>query len=118
MVKNINSNTELQDDIKRYGSGFREDTILDSLFTPIVGINIANISISKGEKSPNGLSFAGISLSFKAQDITTLSNFLDYLTNKKTNSKSYIIKNLTFPLDTTKNEPISASIELNMYYFE
>lgn len=74
--------------------------------------------MSKGEKSPNGLSLATISLSLKAQDVGTLNNFLNYLTNSKTNKKSYIIKNLSFPLDTTKNDPVAASIELAMYYFE
>lgn len=116
MTKDIENNVGLQDDIGRYGSEFREDAILDSLFTPINGVNIANISISKGEKTPNGLSLATIALSFKVQDITTLNRFLDYLTNSKTNKRSYIIRNLNFPLDTTKNEPVSASMELGMYY--
>ncbi|MDD5197423.1 MAG: hypothetical protein PHN60_01030 [Candidatus Gracilibacteria bacterium] len=118
MAKNIENDAELQNDIERYAGDFREDTVLDSLFAPMNGVNIANISISKGEKSPNGLSLANISLSFKVQDINALNNFLNYLTNSKTNKKSYIIKNLNFPLDTTKNEPVSANIELSMYYFE
>lgn len=118
MAKNIENDVELQSDIERYAGDFREDTILDSLFATINGISIANISMAKWEKVPNGLSLANISLSFKAQDTNTLNNFLNYLTNSKTNKKSYIIKNLNFPLDTTKNEPVSASLELSMYYFE
>lgn len=118
MTKNMESNPELQGDIGRFGSDFREDTILDSLFAPINGISIANISMSKWEKSPNGLSIATISLLLKAQDREILNNYLNYLTTSKTNKKSYIIKNLNFPLDTTKNESLSASIELGMYYFE
>jgi len=118
MAKNIENNVELQNDIERYAGDFREDTILDNLFAPMTGINIANIAMSKGEKSPNGLSLANISLSFKAQDVSTLNNFLSYLTNDKTGKKSYIIKNLNFPLDTTKAGPVSANIELAMYYFE
>lgn len=118
MAKSIENDVELQSNIERYAGDFREDTILDSLFATINGISIANISIAKGEKVPNGLSLANISLSLKAQDTNTLNNFLNYLTNSKTNKKSYIIKNLNFPLDTTKNEPVSASLELGMYYFE
>lgn len=118
MTKNIASNVELQGDIERYGSEFREDTILDSLFAPIGGISIANISISKGEKSPNGLSIANISLSLKAQDRTTLGNFLNYLTSSKINKKSYIIKSVNFPLDTTKDEAMAVNLELGMYYFQ
>lgn len=118
MEKNIANNEELQNDIERYAGDFREDAVLDSIFAPMNGINIANITMSKGEKSPNGLSIATISLSFKAQDTNALNNFLDYMTNSKKNKKSYIIKNLNFPLDTTKNAPVSANIELGMYYFE
>lgn len=117
-AKAIESDTVLQSDIERYAGAFREDTIFDSLFATINGINIASISISKGEKSPNGLSLASISLSLKAQDSNALNNFLNYLTNSKTGKKSYIIKSLTFPLDTTKNDPISVNIELGMYFFE
>lgn len=117
-AKTIENNKELQNDIERYAGDFREDAILDSIFAPINGISIANIAISKGDKTPNGLSLAAISLSLKAQDTNTLNNYLAYLTNSKTNKKSYIIKELSFPLDTTKNDPVAASVELAMYYFE
>ncbi len=119
MKKAIDDNVSLQAEISRYGGEFREDAILDSIFSPEnKGISIANISMSKGEKTANGLSLANISLSFKAQDYYSLNNFLNYLTEGKNNSKSYVIKNFSFPLDTTKNEAVSASIELGMYYFE
>ncbi|MDD2891650.1 MAG: hypothetical protein PHQ95_01675 [Candidatus Gracilibacteria bacterium] len=118
MAKNIESNIELQDDLGRYGDTFREDTIIDSIFTPVNGINIANITMSKGEKAPNGLSLATISLSLKAQNIATLESFLNYLTNSKTNKKSYIIKSLNFPFDTTRDSSVSVMMELGMYYFE
>lgn len=118
MSKNIENDVGLQSDIERYAGDFREDTIFDSLFAPINGISIANIALSKGEKSPNGLSLATISLSLKAQDVNTLNSFLDYLTNSKINKKSYIVKSLNFPLDTTKNEAVPVSLELGMYYFE
>lgn len=118
IVLNIQTNTEFQDDIERYGGQFREDTILNSLFVPITGISIASIALSEGERTPNGLSLATISLSFKAQDTNTLNAFLNYLTNSKINKKSYIIQSLNFPLDTTKNEPVSGNIELGMYYFK
>lgn len=117
--ENIDNDIALQNDISRYGGDFREDSILDSIFSPInTGINITSISMSKGEKTTNGLSLATISLSFKAQDIYTLNKFLDYLTTEKNNSKSYVIKHLNFPFDTTKNEAVSVGIELGMYYFE
>lgn len=118
LEKSIESNTELNNDIERFAGEFREDSIFNSIFATINGINIANISISKGEKSPNGLSIASISLSLKAQDSTALSNFLNYLTNSQVDKKSYIIKSLNFPFDSTKNEPVSVSLELGMYYFE
>jgi hypothetical protein len=118
MAKNIESNVELQNDIGRYGDAFREDTIIDSIFAPFNGISIANIALLKGEKTPNGLSLATISLSLKAQDISTLESFLNYLTNDKMNKKSYIIKSLNFPFDTTRDTPVSVMIELGMYYFE
>ncbi|MDD2917227.1 MAG: hypothetical protein PHH70_05270 [Candidatus Gracilibacteria bacterium] len=118
LKKKIESNIELQNDIERYGANFREDVIYNSIFAPINGVNISSVSLGKGEKDPNGLSVASISVSLKAQDITALNNFLEYLTNGKTNKKSYVIKSLNFPLDTTKNDPIAASLELNMYFFE
>jgi hypothetical protein len=112
MKKNIITNAALQNDIGRYGYEFRENEIIDSLFASMNGISIASIAMSKGEKSPNGLSIATISLSLKAQDINSLYNFLNYLTSSKINKKSYIINSLDFPLDTTKNEPISVSLSL------
>lgn len=118
MKTNIASDQELQMDIGRYGGEFREDTIFNSLFSPINGINIASISLSKGEKTPNGLSLATITLSLKTEDINSLSNFLNYLTNSKINKKSYIINSLNFPFDTVKNDPVSVSLNLGMYYFE
>lgn len=118
LKKQIESDTSLQGDIERYGADFREDAIYNSVFAPINGVNIASVTLSKGEKSPNGLSIASISLALKAQDIGSLNNYLEYLTNGKNNKKSYIIKSLSFPFDTTKNDPVSATLELGMYYFE
>lgn len=69
-------------------------------------------------KAPNGLSVSDISLSLKAENILALNNYLDYLTNSKTNKKSFVIKNLSFPFDTTKNEAVSANLTISMYYFE
>lgn len=118
LVKEITENASLQSDIERYAGDFREDQIIDSLFTRINGVSIASISMSPGEKAPNGLSLANISLAFRADDLTSLTNFLEYLTTSKANKKSYIVKNISFPLDQSKNEPISSSVELGMYYFK
>lgn len=117
-VQNIETSVELQSDIERYAGDFREDVIFDSIFTPAKGISIATVSLSKGEKMPNGLSLATISVSLKAQDTNVLGEFLNYLTKSEINKKSYIINSLTFPLDTTKNEAVSVNMELAMYYFE
>ena len=118
MTKNVEQDTALLSDIERYAGNFREDIIFDNLFALINGISIANISLSPWEKSPNGLSLANISLSIKAQDMNALTNYLNNLTRSTIGKKSYIIKNLSFPLDTTKNEPIAASLEISMYYFK
>ncbi len=118
LINTIKTNTGLLDDIERFGSTFREDIIIDSLFAHINGISIASFSVSRGEKSPNGLSLATVSLSLKAEDISALSNYLNYLTNSKANKRSYVIKNISFPLDTTKNEAVSVNLSLGMYYFE
>jgi|GEM_PF-5736054 len=118
VAKNIEADKAVSDTIERFGGTFREDAILDSLFVPTTGVSISNITMNKGEKLPNGLSEANISLSFQSQDITKLNTFLEYLTSGKTNKKSYVIKNFSFPFDTTKNEPITSSIELGMYYLD
>ena len=116
--KEIAENASLQSDIERYAGVFREDTILDSLFAPMDGVNISSVSIAHGEKMPNGLSLANLNLTFQAQDLTTLKGFLNYLTASKTNKKSYMIKSLSFPFDLSKNEPITSNVTLGMYYFE
>lgn len=118
IAKNIESDKAMSDNIERFAGAFREDAILDSLFTPTTGVSISNVTMNKGEKLPSGLSEANISLSFQSQDITTLNTFLEYLTAGKTNKKSYVIKNFSFPLDTTKNEPIASTVELGMYYLD
>lgn len=118
MAKSIETNVELQNDMARYAGDFREDIIIDSIFSPISGVSIASMSMSEWEKAPNGLSLANITLSLKVRDRDTLNKFLNYLTNSKINTKSYIIKSLTFPFDTTKDEPVSVSLELSMHYFK
>lgn len=116
--KSIDTDAVLKGDMEKYASDFREDTILESIFTPMRGVGISNLSMARGEKLPNGLSMANISLSFRTQDIATLSKFFEYLTTGKANKKSYIIKSFSFPFDTTKNDPISSTVELGMYYME
>ncbi|MDP2104020.1 MAG: hypothetical protein Q8K26_03805 [Candidatus Gracilibacteria bacterium] len=118
IAKNIEADKTIGDNIERFAGAFREDVVLDSLFIPTTGVSISNVTMNKGEKLPNGLSEASISLSFQSQDITTLNNFLEYLTAGKTNKKSYVIKNMSFPLDTTKNEPIASTVELGMFYLD
>ncbi len=118
MVKNIEKDTTLMSDIERYAGDFREDVIFDNLFASINGINIATVSLSPTGKTPNGLSLANISLSIRAQDIASLTNYLNYLTQSKVGKKSYIIRSLSFPLDTTKDDPIAVNLEISMYYFE
>lgn len=118
LVTTIKNNVQLRDDMERFGSVFREDTIMNSIFAHINGISIASFSVSRGEKVPNGLSLATISLSFKADNLGVLNNYLNYLTNSKENKRSYIIKNISFPFDSTKNEAVSVNLSLGMYYFE
>lgn len=113
----IASDETLKRTIDQFGQSFREDLILDSLFTHMNGVSVASANISKGEKLPNGISIGTVSLSFRVDSITTLNSFLEYLTSDKSN-KRYMIKSLSFPLDTTKFEPFSVSAELGTYYID
>lgn len=114
----IQSDAALKDSLERYAGTFREDAIIDSIFAKGANVSISSITIGKGGKLPNGLSMADISLSLRAPNIATLNNYLDYLTEKKENKKSYVIKNLSFPFDSTKDESVNVSLSLGMYYFD
>lgn len=118
LEKKVSSDTALRDSLDRYAGTFREDTVIDSLFAPQSDISISEVSIGRGDKLPNGLSMADISVSLRAGNTLSLLNFLDYLTNKTDNKRSYVIKSLSFPLDTSADGPQDVSLSLGMYYFD
>lgn len=110
----------IRQDIERYASPYREDQIIDSIFLNTPGITINAITMTKGEKLPSGLSQATVTLNFRASDIATLSTYLDTLT-ASTGKKRYIIRSLSFPLDTSsleQTDPLGVSLELATYFLE
>jgi hypothetical protein len=109
-------NPEISGNLKRYASEFREDDILENIFGNTSGVNIQNVTIDKGQKTPNGLSLANISLALSVSSKEQLVAFLDYLTSP-TNTKRYIIKSMNYPYDPM-NPAGSVTLELGMYYYE
>ena len=95
--KNLKDPT-IAGDIQRYASSFREDDILENIFSNTSGVSIQNISMDKGQKTPNGLSLANINLSLMVTSKDQLISFLDYLTSP-TNTKRYIIQSVNYPYD-------------------
>lgn len=118
LKKRISNDPVLKDSLERFAGTFREDAIIDSIFAPKQNISVSEISIGRGDRLPSGLSMADISVSFRSGDTRSLLGFLDYLTNQPENKRSYIIKSLNYPLDTTSDGPQNVSLDLGMYYFD
>ncbi|MCK9272337.1 hypothetical protein M0P65_02210 [Candidatus Gracilibacteria bacterium] len=113
---NITKDEKTKKDISWFGSSFREDKIIDSIFGSKEGVAINDISIEKGSKLPNGLMMGDISLNIEASKVDVLNKYLKYLSSDQNNIK-YVIKSVNFPFDSRTDLPITASINLGMYYF-
>ena len=98
---------------ERYAGTFREDQILESLFSLVgSGISIGSVSMGFGERLPIGLSLAGITLSVAADNVEALNGYIDALTGTAGNRR-YMIKGLSFPMDTNNlASPVIANLQL------
>ena len=102
--------------VDRYAGEFREDTVLASVFgARTLGVNLASVSMSPGQRLTNGLSLANISVSFTTRDLPTLTQYLSYLTAPDSDRR-YVIKTLAFPYGKDHKSDISVSATLGMYY--
>lgn len=98
-------------DLSRYAAPFREDAVLESLFTGPVGVLPLSIGIEKGSKMPNGLSQGTVDLTLRVTSQATLMRYFEYLTGT-TGKKRYVIKSVNFPFDSTS--PQSAALQVNV----
>ncbi len=114
--ENIAKDEKTKKDIAWFGSSFREDKIIDSIFGSKDGIAINDVSIDKWSKLPNWLMMWNISINIEANKLDLLNKYLKYLSSNENNIK-YVIKNVAFPFDSRTDLPVSASINLWMYYF-
>lgn len=114
--ESIAKDEKTKKDIAWFGSSFREDKIIDSIFASKDGIAINDISIEKWSKLPNWLMMWNISLNIEANKLDLLNKYLKYLSSNENNIK-YVIKSVTFPFDSRTDLPVTASINLWMYYF-
>ena len=113
--KDIASDTTKQADLKRYAGDFREDEILDSLFSQNTGVSIQSVSLDRGQKMPNGLSMANVNLGLTVTSKAQLSAFLDYLTAENS-PKRYVIKSVDYPFGSSDMGG-SINLSLGTYYF-
>jgi hypothetical protein len=105
------------EEISRYASPFREDAVLASLFEKNSGILILSVGMKKGEKLPNGLSMADITVSLRTTSQQALLKYLDALTGI-TGKKRYVVKQIAFPFDSASasNGPIQVNLSLGLYH--
>lgn len=105
-------------DISRYASPFREDAVLQSLFTRNSGILPLSITLDRGSKMPNGLSQGNVELLLRASSQAALMKYFEYLTGI-TGTKRYVIKSVNFPFDSTspKNEPFQVTVSLGFSHY-
>lgn len=112
----LSSSVKMQKIMNQYGWDFREDQIINNIFNNNKWINIASISMDKGEKLPNWLTLANVSLSVQSSSMADLNNYYSYLTSEDSKMR-FIIKNTNFPYDIKNNSSIPVSLSLWMYYF-
>ncbi|MDD2487597.1 MAG: hypothetical protein PHS92_04485 [Candidatus Gracilibacteria bacterium] len=112
----LSSSPQMQKIMNQYGGEFREDNIINNIFMANRGINISDISMDKGEKLPNGLTLANVSINLQAQKIEDLNNYYNYLTSENSNLR-FVIKNTNFPFNMKNTGTLPVSISLGMYYF-
>jgi len=104
-------------DIERYGLGFREDALLDTLVSPRARMSFGEITFTSGEKMENGFSLAKTAFALQAANADTLLGYLDYLT-AATSKRRFILDSLSFPLDTRDfKKALGATLTVGAYYF-
>lgn len=109
---------EAQADAMRYAGQYREDQILDSLFALAgSGVTIGSVSFTEGERLPVGISLATVNVSVQAATLDQFESFIDDLTSENA-KRRYLIKSMSFPYDTSSSLPISASLQLGLYYLK
>ncbi len=107
-----------QADVVRYAGNYREDQILESIFAVSgSGVSIGSVSLNPGERLPSGISLASVGLSIQADSVARLNTFIDDLTGVY-GKRRYLVKGLTFPMDTDASAPVSASVQLGLYYLK
>ncbi len=112
--KKLNSDNKTKKDIEKYAWDYREDIILNSIFSKMSWILVKDISMNKWQKLPNWLSMADISINIDVANLQTLNNYLLYLTSENSNMR-FVVKSVNFPF-WSNNTSFSVSLNLWMYY--
>jgi hypothetical protein len=106
------STPEAKAESERYAGVYREDQILSHLFETVgTGSTIGNISLSKGEKLPSGISLAALSVDVETPSLESFLSLLDRLVDENA-KKRYLVKGLNFAYDTSNILPISTTLQL------
>lgn len=118
VIKQSANLPENQADIQKYAGQFREDQILESLFTVSgSGVAIGGITFQSGERLPSGISLGNVSITVQAESLTRFNALIDDLTSENA-KRRYIVKGLSFPYDTSSSAPIAATLQLGLYYIK
>ncbi|EKE30134.1 MAG: hypothetical protein ACD_2C00038G0011 [uncultured bacterium (gcode 4)] len=114
----VSNDKATKDAIAQFASVYREDLILNQIYSKFDWILVHDISMDKWQKLPNGLSMASISINVDAKNIAELNKYLNFLTEETSNIR-FVVKSLNLPLSTDNvNTNVSAGLSLWMYYFE
>ncbi|MDQ1343644.1 MAG: hypothetical protein QG650_364 [Patescibacteria group bacterium] len=107
-------------EIFRYASPFREDHILESLFSAGNSSSVLplSIGIDRGTKMPNGLSQGNVELALRVTSQTALMKYFEYLTGTS-GKKRYVIKAVNFPYDSTmsKSDAFQVTVSLGFSHY-
>ncbi len=106
---------KMLEDVKKYAAPFREDEILTAVFEPSIAGSIQNVTISKGQKMPNGLSQADVNVSLTVSTKEQIMTYMQYLTDIK-NTKRFVIKSVDYPF-SAGDEGGSVALQLGVYYY-
>jgi hypothetical protein len=105
---NTASGSALKKRVDRYGKKFNEADIMETVMilpeqtrpnpNGTYNLMVKSFSVSKGSKLPSGLSLANVSVAIQAKDITTIIDYITFLTQDA--PMAFTIDSISLPLDT------------------
>ncbi|EKE28572.1 MAG: hypothetical protein ACD_3C00043G0011 [uncultured bacterium (gcode 4)] len=114
----VSNDTATKAAISQFAWDYREDIILNQIYSKFDWIIVHDINMDKWQKLPSWLNMANININIDAKNIAELNKYLNYLT-QESSSIRFVIKSASFPMNSENtNSSVSTWLNLGMYYFE